>query len=971
MPFNRLPHAHFLLKAALAGACCAWLGACASISPRFSPAVAANFARSHMRKLQTPEADFYYPQEAEGAARQLATRMGQCLQRLRQHRTSDRPPPRALVFLTSANFNNAFVSGQQSGEPLHTLNPLFTTSELFNWFNQPGTNIGDIACHELTHVAHYEQVGGLWWFVNTVFGDTVPPQAFLERWFTEGLAQYYEGRLGRAVGRPHSPLYRTSFESGIASRSPPEVRRGDLSPEQRELLPFSGAYATSLPFIEYLASTYGEDKLWQLIDSQGSFVLPPVGVTLRFRIVFGADLGELVARFSEHKARTVAMRQRPANQTTVRADVGFFARLAAAPDGTLALVSQGLDEMATLRLLEPDGTVRASAYVNRITPAREWVQAGPLAMSGLSFTADSRSLFIFNENMSSEGEDVGQLWQVDARTGDVVHVWHDLRGGQGGTVHPSGKKYVFVRHSPGKSELVELDTQTGALAVLESGAAPYGAPAYSPDGQTLAYSRFVDEGFDLFLRHPDGTNERLTTDGLFNYAARFIDAEHLLFARSLDGRPQAHVLDLHERAAAAVTDAPYAVLDPAPGLNGTVYFLNRDSWGWSLDRAPASSLQAVALSNGQPAATAATVTPSPTAAPLTDSEPYSALERLFVPQLRMPTVGLYTTNQGGTTTLRQQYGVTLLGRDRLGFHTWLVDATLDVPITQNSQSLYYGNQQLAPWNLAIGLSRDQSGSTTQYGGSISASRNAWSARIATAVNALWRHTPTGDIRYIGPTVSLSYGAGDGTPYAGTQRALSLGASLSVWPRAFGSSRDVVDVQASGGVFIPLPVLKRHSFAIGAVVRSLALAPPGSLRVGGVGRANTVFEANAVDGPKGNGAVLPTSFVLGVRGYEDYWVYGDGAAVAEARYRYPFIVDRGTSSILWLLPSFFMRQVDLELFGAGAYVTGSNPTWLRAAGGQLAIRTTIGQMLPISLAYQLSVRFDQALSPLHTVSISFD
>jgi hypothetical protein len=241
---------------------CLLLAGCVSVpGPRFGQEVATSFARSPMRKLTTADLEVYYPAPAADAAKQIAARMSDCLVQLREKTKTQRPRARALVYLTDANFNNAYVSGQSEGEPLHSVNPLFATSEGFHLDNLSGVAIGDIGCHELLHYVHYEQVDGFWRVVNAVFGDLMPPQAFLERWFTEGLAQYYEGRLGSDVGRPHSPLYRAEFESGLAMRGG-WIGPGDLAISQRDLIPSSGAYLTGLHFIEFLAAKYGEDKLW-------------------------------------------------------------------------------------------------------------------------------------------------------------------------------------------------------------------------------------------------------------------------------------------------------------------------------------------------------------------------------------------------------------------------------------------------------------------------------------------------------------------------------------------------------------------------------------------------------------------------------------------------------------------------------------------------------------------------------------
>ena len=66
------------------------------------------------------------------------------------------------------------------------------------------------------------------------------------------------------------------------------------------------------------------------------------------------------------------------------------------------------------------------------------------------------------------------------------------------------------------------------------------------------------------------------------------------------------------------------------------------------------------------------------------------------------------------------------------------------------------------------------------------------------------------------------------------------------------------------------------------------------------------------GPAGPELPLPSgvAFVEPLRGYEDHGIRATRALIAGARYRYPFIIDRGYASLLYLFPSVFIRQVDL-------------------------------------------------------------
>jgi hypothetical protein len=110
------------------------------------------------------------------------------------------------------------------------------------------------------------------------------------------------------------------------------------------------------------------------------------------------------------------------------------------------------------------------------------------------------------------------------------------------------------------------------------------------------------------------------------------------------------------------------------------------------------------------------------------------------------------------------------------------------------------------------------------------------------------------------------------------------------------------------------------------------------------------------------------FVEPLRGFEDYAFAVDRIAIAQATYRLPFIIDWGWASTLGLLPSLFVRQIDLDLFGVAATEgrTGARHT---AAGGALTLRLAMW-VVPIAVQYQLARRFtdDQALVHLVVLGI---
>lgn len=950
--------------------------ACASISPRFEQDVAASFAHDDMRRLVTADVELYYPANYSEQAHRVAARASECLEALRAHQLTQRDHGRALLFLTSANINNAFVSGQLQGEPLHSLEPLSATWELFNWYGLPVADTGDIACHEMFHTAHFEQVEGLWRYVNLIVGPIASSQIYLEPWFTEGLAQYYEGRIARATGRPHSPMYKGTFDAFVAARGG-DLKGGDLSPSQRELLPATGAYLTGLYFVEWLAETYGEAKLWSLMELQGRSLFSPLGATLRFRSVYGASAGALLDRWQTSLKERLVVRARPADQRMIRTNVGMLARSAThPPSGTIAIVSVGLEEVATLRILSADGSMLAERRLKRLTPDRDWVSIGPSSVSGLSFSADGRFLFLLNDDLVERGDTRAQIWKVDVATLEIVRIWQDVGRGTGGSVSPDGQRYTFVELPPsGAARVVERELETGKTEVLYEPprGVGLGTPSWNADHSRLALALHDGNGWNLAVRSQDGRVRRLTSDGAFNYAPQWVDERHLVFARTAGSYLQAHRIDIETGRLERLSDTPYGIMDPSP-VPGGVAIINRDGTHWSLDVVPDDAKETLREGAPWPAEPEEVAVARHEPPPLTVEEDsaYSPLDHLFIPQLRAPAVllGLGKDRAGRPFLITSLYA-SLSGRDRLGFHNWALNAELDLPLRSTLVWAGYRNLQLAPFSITAQVSREGYWDVAYWSGALSVDRTIFTVPVSLG-GRLELAQPFGfrTQRFIGPFASFAWGASEATAYGGVQRQLTFSLDAAAYPRALGSSHDMLDLRLGISLAVPLPISKRNSLFLSLIGRALRGAPEGSLRIGGISRGTAQMTGTRTADPR-PGVYLPGGLVEGLRGFDDHEMGATAAALGTVRYRYAFIIDRGFLSTFYLLPSVFFRQVDAELFGSAALTDTSGGTWARAAGAAVFLRLLWGGWFSTSLYYQFAWRFDFGLPPLHVLGFAME
>jgi hypothetical protein len=277
--------------------------------------------------------------------------------------------------------------------------------------------------------------------------------------------------------------------------------------------------------------------------------------------------------------------------------------------------------------------------------------------------------------------------------------------------------------------------------------------------------------------------------------------------------------------------------------------------------------------------------------------------------------------------------------------------------------------------LSVVAARAAAPGVVDYTLSFAAQRTFWTTPVT--LSFLLLHRDEADVptplhaTLGGPQLSAVWEATETTPYGGVRLGLLLAGATAYYPVGtlhFG------DVGATVGGWLPLPWYYRDNLFLSVRGRTLPGAPERLLEVGGVSRG--IFEWHpgpdrAQLGP--SLAVFPNiSFVEPLAGYEDTVLRCDSSAIVGAVYQLPFIIDRGWASVLWVLPSLFVRQVDLQAFGNFAW-THDDVGWSlhRVVGAAVLLRTTFGGALALSFYYQFAWRFDDGLGALNTFGVALE
>lgn len=979
---------------------------CAAVQPRLPPEVSHALRAHPMRRLDTQSLSVYYPAARHDEAVRIAERLEGCVAKLRHHTRirGAAAERRMTVIVPEAPFNNAFVIPPLAGlEPLSVL-PTHNTFDFTTELGMP-PDPSWIGCHEIVHYVHMLQISGTWGTINKLFGDALSPQIGLDSWFAEGLATFYESKLQPGSGRMAWPAWRGMFAAAVAGKG---VGGGDLSDVRR---PFHWGhhYLVGSHFIEFLVDRYGEERLWKLIAVQGDSFAFPMWVALRFYSVYGKTLPRLIDEFSAHAAAQYPVRPRPADQRRVR-DAGSVARYATSPTGREALVSASGDQPTRLTVYGADGRELLSRNLTEVLPPRRLAIASPVLVSGLSFTADGRALY-FTAIDAGALYQAARLMRLDVDR-DELSVVRAKLGGPGGGVSGDGATYYFSRADGDRQHLAALDLASGTVRDLARAPARtyFGAPRPSPDGATLAVSAFDGQRFAIWLvdARTGEVRDRVELGGAAMHDADFAPDGRVVFLAAHDGRFQVHVYDPTTRAAALVTDVPYLAMSPRVH-RGAVRFLNRQGWGWTIDEAPL----AVRVYHLPPAPGAPGAPPGPpridgplpdlpfagpagsAGAPgltegayasqvpvITRDEPYSQLDGLFVPRYH----GLSVFAGSSTASL---IGLKLGGGDALGFHRWAISGLIQPESRKLGGILEYGTTLLAPVNVVatarqiswrdepeMGIEQDRRQRVATLSFDTTLRTTSFRAGGIALEDFIEEGAATLTRRLAGPSIGVSHAAVESTPNAGARRGYAIAADAAYFDRGLSTLDDsFADLSSSLDVVTPLPISPRHTLSLTLRGRYLAGLPRGAelLQVGGGGAFASLYRY--AEQPEGPGfpdpGVLPPEieFFEPLRGFEDFAFATERIAIGELTYRYPLLINRGFASTAWLFPSWFFRQIDLELFAVAASdtTTDLSDRGHAAAGGALVLSTVVWRA-PLLVRYQLAQRLTDDEALVHTIGL---
>jgi len=926
--------------------------------------------------IETPHFSIHFHQGLEGFAARTAELAEEALRRLGPF--LDTWPRERVEVVVSDATDSANGSATVYPRALIRLNP--TPPDNHSELNDHDDWLWALVLHELTHVLHLGDIGGLPRAINTLIGQQWIPNAWQPNWVVEGFAVQAESRF-TVGGRNRSSMYSMQLRLMALEDALPDLDDISGSPSRwpRGVAP----YLAGARFIDWVVNRHGALSLAGLSHDYGSSPLPFL-LNLTARRVLGQSW---IALYRDWQRETISEAE------------ALRGELLAKGISDLTPLTDSGERTGSPRFCAPfgeervcyvdaPGTRRPSVRSKRLDGTDERVHAKLFTNGDLAISPDGRQavvsqLVTFDTDYSFE-----DLYRVDLSSGEVERLTFGARA-SAPDFAPDGQRLAFVqRRRGGTTALMRLRLDTMATETLVE--SPLGeaifSPRHAPDGRAIAYSAQSLNGRDLvWLDLESLKRERLTSWRALDLDPAFEPSgKALYFSSDVGGIYDVFRLDLMTGEIFRLTRLVSGALSPDISRDGRhLALVTHSSRGADIAIAslaelkpeavdaadlkknarpqPAEFLRAHAHSPPpdrfahrhapEPAPSSAADAPATTLAPPRSARPSATSKHVDIHPYRpwkslgarawMPT---FQSDADGSSI-----GLSTFGEDAVGLHAWTVEGGIGIDSHEPYAAASYSYRGVRP-ELTLSLA-----SVYGQGHLFGAGRpeRQWQAYLSALwpvrwVNdALWfalswqavlhqalSPQTVGKTRGVYPDNALisalqfSLGwSNTWTPAQGISpgEGWSLRITLNASHRAIGSDLDYATASASLTRYLSMPWHDLHVLALrlrGGV--GWSPSPEQALfSLGGAGLRNPI--ADFIQGTSTSNTAL--------RGYPAGALLGRHFWMASAEYRLPIaIIDWG----MWTLPLYFKR-----LHGALTADAG----WAGASmGGFGDIRPSIGAVL---------------------------
>ncbi len=414
--------------------------------------------------------------------------------------------------------------------------PDMTTGEYRDWLET-------VLLHEYAHILTMDPVSGFSSITRSLFGKTLPghdplsallffatapPNVFMPKWWTEGIATWAETEFTSA-GRGRSSFIEMILRMAVEEDGIPRVDQlnGEVPYWPDGKIP----YIYGMLLEKYIAGTYGRETVGKLnIAHSGRF---PFFISAPAERYTGLNYSELYRDMvkelkTEQYKKIESLRSEPLTgleEIPVKGERLTNPRIS--PGGRyLALNRRDPHYHEEIVIIDTE-TLQEIATIRR-----------ERSDHNLAWSPDGRTLYFAQGSMKNSYNLYQDIFSYDLADSSVKRLTEGLRA-KDIDISPDGKYTVFVKVKAGSQNIAVMENESGDVEVITNlQNAVLSGPRWSPDGISIVFSghhRSGETSIEL-LNIKDRTIETLLKDDHFNrYPAWSPDGKAIIFSSDRTG----------------------------------------------------------------------------------------------------------------------------------------------------------------------------------------------------------------------------------------------------------------------------------------------------------------------------------------------------------------------------------------------------------------------------------------------------
>lgn len=524
--------------------------------------------------IHTPHFDITYHEPLGLMARRVAAVAERAHQSLVEV-LGNAPSQTVQILLTD---NSDAANGSATALPYDTLRLYAEPPEDLSPLSEYDDWLTTLVSHEGTHMVHLDMASGVAALINLLLGRVYMPNHVQPSWILEGVAVWQETEL-TSGGRLRSSLWDMYLRmdaledrfwsldqvSTIADRWP----HGNA------------AYLYGSHFIRYVADRFGREAIAHIAHDYADALLPyginrvaerATGHT--FIDLYDEFLAERREHYEDQAAAIAAIGIREGDRITRHGEITRTPRFSA--DGSLFYVQGDNRSRYEVRRIERDGSEGE-------------VLARADGDASFSLSPDGSAVIYSRRDVHRDIYYFSDLFRRDLSTGEETQLTHGLRA-RDPDVSPDGRWVTFTTSSAGTSHvrLARVDDVDGTMEMLVASDdyQQVFTPRFSPDGRTIAYSRWTAGGFrDVVLVDVETRRvQEVTHDRAQDTGPTFSpDGATLYFSSDRTGVANLYAYQLASGTLRQVTNVVGGAYQPSVSRDGTsIAYVGYTSYGFDL-----------------------------------------------------------------------------------------------------------------------------------------------------------------------------------------------------------------------------------------------------------------------------------------------------------------------------------------------------------------------------------------------------